>query len=77
MNHGHCFDIENASGRIAEHKKKAKEREARKRLIAAAPELLKMCKDIDEIIDYDGKLTNEAVAVIKDLKQVIAKAENR
>ena len=33
-----------------------------------------MCKEIDEIIAYDGELTNQAVTVIKDLKAVIAKA---
>ena len=46
-------------------------------LIAAAPKLLAMCKEIDEIIAYDGELTNGAITVIKDLKALTEKAENK
>ena len=44
-------------------------------LIAAAPELLFMLKEIDEIIACDGELTNAATQVVSDIKELIAKAE--
>ena len=49
MKHGNEFDIENEKDRkrrLANQKRKAKEREARKRLEAAAPALLAACEEV-------------------------------
>ena len=44
MNHGHQFDMALSAERKAEQERKQAEREARKKLEAAAPDLLAACR---------------------------------
>lgn len=51
--------------------------EANANLITAAPDLLKVCENIKEIIDYIGEINNTDLAVIEELEQAIAKAKRK
>ena len=48
MNHGHQFDIALSAERKAEQERKQAKREARKKLEAAAPDLLAACELVEE-----------------------------
>ncbi len=61
MNHGYEFDRETVKERkryLAAQRKRAKERVARKRLEAAAPDLLAACKADDEWLRNNIKASN-------------------
>ncbi len=68
MDHGTYFDTENAKDRkrrIAEQKRQAKEREARKKFELAAPDLLAACKYNQRLLTENIGQTTHAIALNK------------
>lgn len=77
MNHGHQFDTALSAECKAEQERKQAKREARKRLEAAAPDLLDACENILEMAKWDKE---EFAYIISDfchsqIKKAIAKAK--
>jgi len=89
MNHGHQFDVALSAERKAEQERKQAEREARKKLEAAAPDLLAACEKAlglitGERITYDAFPPTDHLTLIlasqmkkceKILEQAITKAK--
>lgn len=85
MNHGHQFDEACEQERRREQERKQKERETRKKLEAAAPDLLAACKDglvqLSRLVDIaeielpDATWDEEREA-IHTMQQAITKAES-
>lgn len=71
MNHGHQFDAALSTERKAEWKRKQAKREARKKLEAAAPDLLDACKIAILALTHEPINPKD----IKFIQQAITKAE--
>ena len=76
MNHGYQFDAALSAERKAEQERKQAEREARKKLEAAAPDLLAACKDALEIIAGE-RITYDAFPPKDHLTKILEKIVRR
>jgi len=79
MNHGHQFDIALSAERKAEQERKQAEREARKKLEAAAPDLLAACKAAltaaTTRLNTYAESEQKQAEIIKQLQNAITKAK--